>query len=399
MLQSLVHLLTQSSNQFLSGGLVLMTLGSLLVYAKQLPYKLWKHFINLFTVVVDVQSTDKAYDWLLLWLHRHEYTTKARRLSVKHVRSNQGVSQFLLVPAKGQHWFFHGWKLVWLSRNKEDQPTISGSGGDISELLAPKETLSIRTIGRSKEVLLSILDQARTHFENIDKDVTIIHRYKWSSWRYTRKQKRPLESIMLPPDAESLVEDIERFVKAKDWYKQMGIPYRRGYLFHGPPGTGKTSTVEAIAGHLDLPLYLLNLASCSDSNLEEAFAELNSEGPCILLIEDIDTAVPKRTAEGEKQKVSLGTLLNVIDGVQAVDNVILIMTSNKPDTLDTALTRHGRVDKWLEFGMATEDQIKRAVNRFIQNPTFEQCQAIAQWPRPISMAEVQERLKQLVLEQ
>ena len=117
----------------------------------------------------------------------------------------------------------------------------------------------------------------------------------------------------------------------------------------------------------------------------------------MLLIEDVDTVLLRREKSLESQKISLGTLLNVIDGVQAADNVILIMTSNNPQSLDTALTRKGRIDKVVDFGLASESQINVAVRRFLPQTTVEQCREVATWPRPLSMADVQEYLKKMVI--
>jgi chaperone BCS1 len=244
-----------------------------------------------------------------------------------------------------------------------------------------------------------LIKEAQTFYEKTDIDMLHTSRYQWSNWQKRNKLKRPLDSVFFPVSANGLIEDARNFVNSADWYRRMGIPYRRGYLFSGPPGTGKSSAAEAMAGALDLPLYILNLASLSDTSLENAIGDLDHMGTAILLIEDIDTVTVDRDNKDKNQKISLGTLLNVLDGVLAADNLILIMTSNNPNNLDPALIRRGRVDKVVEFGMASEDQINGAVKRFIPQTTLEQCREIATWPRPISMAEVQEHLKTMVMKQ
>lgn len=160
------------------------------------------------------------------------------------------------------------------------------------------------------------------------------------------------------------------------WYSNRGVPYRRGYLLHGAPGTGKTALSFAIAGYFKLRIYILSLNSFSMS--EEILAFLFADLPeqCVVLLEDIDTAglthsrhIPAAPVEGAKPtdpkdaqggggktstksaplamggggRVSLLTLLNITDRVAATEGRILIMTTNYLDKLDEALVRPGRL--------------------------------------------------------
>jgi len=87
---------------------------------------------------------------------------------------------------------------------------------------------------------------------------------------------------------EDLIADIKRFEKGIDWYKDKGVPYRRGYLLHGPPGTGKTSFTLAIAGYLDYSICYLNLGGgrLDDDSLNRCLN--NAPAKSIILLEDID---------------------------------------------------------------------------------------------------------------
>lgn len=398
-----LQLQTSLSNQFLAGGAGLMILGAAGMYLRKLPAQAWNLFLRYGTVVVDVQNAEKSYDWLLNWLNDHNYGKSSRRISIKHVPV-AGKRKVMLVPARGNHWFFYKNRPLWLSRyNDKDAPgdqTRGGGGGvdDIMSALNPKETISIRIVGRDRGIINELIAEAQRLFEKDDTNLLTVARYEWGSWRRRRKNKRPLESIMLPPDGHDLIKDIKNFIAGADWYRKMGIPYRRGYLFHGPPGTGKSSTVETLAGELNLPLYALNLAGLSDGGLEQAICNMNHDAVSILLIEDVDTVSLNRDLNKEEQWASLGTLLNAIDGVHAADNIILVMTTNHPENLDPALVRKGRVDRQIEFNLATEDQVAQAVRRFLPNITGAQRMEVMGWPRPISMAEVQEHLKQMVID-
>ena len=184
-----------------------------------------------------------------------------------------------------------------------------------------------------------------------------------------------------------MISDIEAYIdpSTQAWYGARGIPYRRGYLFHGEPGTGKTSLAMAIAGRFGLDIYVISLLDMSigDSELIGLFNTLPPK--CLLLLEDIDTVGLQRESprtqrhgppwtkalakidEGDEDeeeekpqlsRVSLSGLLNAIDGVAAPEGHILIMTTNKPEKLDEALVRSGRISVRVAFEKATSEQAR-----------------------------------------
>jgi len=168
---------------------------------------------------------------------------------------------------------------------------------------------------------------------------------------------------------DKLVGDISDFLDpaTRRWYSKRGIPYQRGYLLYGPPGTGKSSLSLSIAGKFDLDIYILNLSSINDNDLKALFASLPRH--CVVLLEDVDAASSKRSADTDTNpgqngsrpssktdggKVSLSTLLNVLDGVGSPEGRVLIMTTNHIERLDQALIRPGRADEKFEFQLADE---------------------------------------------
>lgn len=397
MLNQLTKLLIGSGNQFLTGGLGLMVIGVVGAVARKVPAKCWSWFLRYGTVVLDVQSTDRAYDWLVYWLDTHSYSKKTRRISIRHVRTKTGESKTIVVPAKGEHLLFYKHRPVWLSRFEDGKPGNSTGGlADVFAAMNARETITLRMFGRSKDLMHTLIDEAEKLFNSSDETLLKINRWQWGGWQKRRKGKRPLASVFFPENGMGLLEDMRAFISQRSWYEQMGIPYRRGYLFHGPPGTGKSSAAEALAGELGITIFSLNLAGRTDSELEQAISQIDSDGTALLLIEDVDTTALNREAS-QTQRISLGTLLNALDGLNAAENIILIMTSNNPEALDKALLRKGRVDSIVEFGMASEEQIRSAVHRFLPTPTLAQNQEIASWPRPITMADVQEHLKGLTM--
>lgn len=195
-----------------------------------------------------------------------------------------------------------------------------------------------------------------------------------------------------------LIQDAEEYYspESKKFYADVGIPFRRGYLFHGAPGTGKTSFSSALAGHLKCDIYMINLASpdVNDGKLHSLFLSLPRK--CVVVIEDIDSAgigreheekpadpyppipppsvVDARTLPPPARQqvhrrrgtnVTLSGLLNAIDGNASQEGRLLIMTSNNPDLLDEALTRPGRIDKKIHFSNLSEASARGIFERLI----------------------------------
>jgi chaperone BCS1 len=186
-------------------------------------------------------------------------------------------------------------------------------------------------------------------------------------WKWTNpKASRDIRTVILEDDIKtSLLTDMNTFLQPSNarWYANRGIPYRRGFLFHGPPGTGKTSLGFALAGLFELPLYALSLSNDSIGD-DDLIVLLNNVPPrCIVMLEDIDAVGLSRSEPENENKVdktacSLSGLLNALDGVASTDGRILIMTTNYPEKLDKALIREGRVDLKVEIGLASTQQVK-----------------------------------------
>lgn len=154
-----------------------------------------------------------------------------------------------------------------------------------------------------------------------------------------------LDTVALSPTNEARIkQDLDSFLNNKAFYKRVGFPYKRGIALFGPPGTGKTSLVFAVASQLKRDLYFINLAYLdSDAELFQAFS--NVPAHAIVVFEDIDTmsnALLKRQQEQEEAKFNLGTFLSVLDGHTLEDGIIFIMTTNHPERLDPAIIRPGK---------------------------------------------------------
>lgn len=206
--------------------------------------------------------------------------------------------------------------------------------------------------------------------------------------------KRKLETVVLQNgDQDDIKGDIDQFIESEDWYHDRGIPYTRGYLFYGSPGSGKSSMIKAISNYTKRHMHYLMLNNItSDNQLLEVLKNIDYK-KTILVIEDIDCMTDKIKSRdkkdnkkehtinineignineiemqklinghSDKNNLTLSGLLNAIDGIFNNDGRILIMTTNKPEELDEALIRPGRIDRKIEFKYCTKKQISNIYN-------------------------------------
>ncbi|KAK9444203.1 mitochondrial chaperone BCS1 [Metarhizium brunneum] len=180
----------------------------------------------------------------------------------------------------------------------------------------------------------------------------------------TRRAQKRTNTVILPDDVENdFFDDLAEYLdpEAVAWYVEHGQLYTRGYLLYGEPGTGKTSPSLAAAGKFGLDVYAMNLSKVNDATLQKLMSKLPTR--CVLLPEDIDAIESAKSRENSdagsstSSSVTLSGLLNAIDGVGSVEGRVLIMTTNHVDRLDPAVIRPGRVDKMVEFGLASREML------------------------------------------
>ncbi|KAJ4970208.1 hypothetical protein NE237_003307 [Protea cynaroides] len=162
-----------------------------------------------------------------------------------------------------------------------------------------------------------------------------------------------------------IMEDLEMFVKRREFYRRVGKAWKRGYLLYGPPGTGKSSLIAAIANYLNFDIYDLELTDLR-SNSELRRLLIATANRSILVVEDIDCTVElqDRLAEARaaqpmcydaNQQVTLSGFLNFTDGLWSScgDERIIVFTTNHKDKLDLALLRPGRMDMHIHMSFCT----------------------------------------------
>jgi len=373
-----------------------------------------------FMATADIRIDDEMYNYVMGWVAQQKFAQESRQFIAStnvnsrnwylwidartreeekddvdeevdengfpRLKSNQKHLQY--TPAFGTHIFWYkNWPFLFRRSAPDSRSYIP-----VSE----REEISISSFGRDPMLLKDLLNECRAKFMKYDDDKTIIFRgankpgtLNETAWvRSMARVTRPFSTVVMDEKVKAdLLDDMRDYLHpyTRRWYSNRGIPYRRGYLLYGAPGTGKSSFSLAIAGYFKLKIYIVSLNSPMMN--EESLAMLFSELPqrCVVLLEDIDTAglthtrgdqnaavepaaaepsatnvqkdpsqPPSAVATGTQRagKISLSALLNVLDGVASQEGRILIMTTNHIDKLDDALIRPGRVDMTIKFQLA-----------------------------------------------
>jgi hypothetical protein len=254
---------------------------------------------------------------------------------------------------------------------------------------------------------------------------------------------KALDGLIFPQRVKDLIREIELWRKSKEWYLDKGIPWKRGWLLYGPPGTGKTALARAFAEDLNMPIYVYNLAEMGNHELMKSWTEMQTNTPCIALIEDIDNVfhgrenvvrrpglfpmmmTEKKDGDGDKDKAGRGPLgalltfdclLNCLDGVERADGIFTIITTNDLTKIDPALglprklpdgttefisTRPGRIDKAVELTYMEPADKKRMATRILgayEAEHLEMAEFIDKFPDlEETPAQFQERCAQVAL--
>ena len=184
----------------------------------------------------------------------------------------------------------------------------------------------------------SLVRFRRRHFK-ANRDIDVVN----GDW--IKRPKWAWDDLILPGAmAAEIRRNAESFVGAKAHYKAMKLPYRRGFLFAGPPGVGKTFAAKVLYSRLKATAFALDLkADIGDSDLKDAFKRAADASPSILLLEDLDRLV-------DSKEISMSFLLNLLDGLEPRQGILVVATTNAPEKLDQALLhRPSRFDRVWHF--------------------------------------------------
>ncbi|KNZ74990.1 putative mitochondrial chaperone BCS1-B [Termitomyces sp. J132] len=377
--------------------LKLVVIGGTVETARRVSVSAWNGFIDSFFLTAHFSQEDYPYDWLMHWLSKQPAWGRSREFEITtrsvarsgltqstagDLEDEEDVEEEGLVHGRRKrkvafmpsvdttHTIYYRGHWLRITRTKRYPDYGQGSA------------LKISVVARNNDILKKLVLEAKREYE---KDAEHrVHIFMadttYGCWRWNgARQKRPMSSIVLQPGVKDmLLADCKDFLTSEEWYAERGIPFRRGYLLHGVPGSGKTSLIHSLAGELGLDIYVVSLSSkgMSDNTLTTLMGHVPSR--CILLLEDLDAAFTRSvsrdssstgtptaatastssstTESTDGSTLSLSGLLNSLDGVAAAEGRLLFATTNHIERLDPALSRPGRMDVWVNFTHATKWQ-------------------------------------------
>ncbi|KAG7626920.1 AAA-type ATPase N-terminal domain [Arabidopsis thaliana x Arabidopsis arenosa] len=344
-------------------------------------------------------SKSRAYDEIRNYLSSIS-TARAKRLKAKESENSKSLV-LCLDDDEAVVVVFQGVNVVWSSTVVDKEDKHNSKEGRYLTLTFENHHRDIITntyidhvLREGKEIALK--NRERKLYTNNDSS-------SYSSWWEGLWSNVPFnhhasfETLGMDLDKkEEIKKDLIKFTKGKDYYRKVAKPWKRGYLLFGPPGTGKSTMISAIANFLEYDVYDLELTTVKD-NAELKKLMLDTKGKSIVVIEDIDCSLEltehrkkkkeededkeekkeaenlKRVSGNNESNVTLSGLLNAIDGLWSAcsDEKIIIFTTNFVDNLDPALIRRGRMDYHIEMSYCRFEAFKVLAKNYLENESHD----------------------------
>jgi hypothetical protein len=408
------------ANPVMAGLVGIWTASMITFIFIKVPSRLWLIIKGQLTTSVALNNSTVGYNLenfnaFLLWFQDNAWVRFSRTFTFDPTYDSERGA--VIGIGEGIHFFTFSGRLFWLKRTKEGVST--GYQAQFSY------QISIHMFGRNQKKLVELIEAFRYRPPTDMVGIYKLAKDGWTrvSDAPKRPLNTVVASNDLK---RQLLEDITWFRENREYYVSRGLPYKRIILLHGVPGTGKTSLIKAVASYFGLNLCLVNLAQMSDDMLEDAFARAPKNSIVAMEDFDTADATKARAgmSVGQKKRreqaarvqkqlaakrrgkdlsvslkleparvgdkmvmgtaiqanqdddadesskggafnfhmLTLGGLLNAMDGLLSLDGTIIFMTTNRLDTIDEALVREGRVDASYEVGELEDSQIREYIH-------------------------------------
>lgn len=338
------------TNPLLVGGIGTVAFGSLMYVLRSVPTKLMELVDRTVWTKLFVESLSNEYRDVDAFIEGRRLSVFSRSLEVKDGTLKTGF---------GDGWGTYDGTLFRYSKSKSNQQ------------LAPLESITVSFLTRNREVIENFVRDARP-----DEHRNTIYVSMFGASGHSgglRRRKRGLNTVFVDGGIKDrLVSRLNWFLGAEDWHAARGIPWKLGIVLHGPPGTGKTSLIHALASDFGFDIkYIKSLHALGDAFRSGCANDL-------FVIEDIDTiagsldrggrASDATTASSATVALQRGSplheILNSMDGMQTPDGLKFILTTNHIARLDPAIVRPGRIDDVIEVGPLSQESAQQMFRAF-----------------------------------
>lgn len=377
--ENLVNQLMTASggNQFLTGGVAVYLMGIATYLMRSVPMAILRFLDRRFIARMffdnsswELRQTQMAFD---KWYGNTKYMAGVRDFRLMVTYDGTAV----VSPGGSVNFFMLGWRLFWFTTTKDTTERVT------QETVYNTSISTISFWGSSKVFERFIRLFSPTY------DLSDEQSHYWVMWerngdwcKQYKAKRRSWDDIVYNDQVRKTIStSVQKFFDNGSLYDKLSIPRKLTFLFHGEPGTGKTELTRAIASMTGYSIYPITMEG---KNVHAFIRALNLvPKDSIVLLEDVDSFSTKRQlrdfkaeaiaeATGEEtptpsggntqQQMTLSGLLNVLDGICPLDNLIVVITTNALEKLDTALYRKARVDVLLEIKRFASDEIWRYID-------------------------------------
>lgn len=334
-----------ASNPVFAGGVGTLAVGSAMYLMRAVPEKIIGALDRTFWTKVFVESLSAEYRDVDQFIEGRRAKFFSRSLEMKDGSLKTGF---------GSGWGTYDGTLFRYAKTKSTQQ------------IAPFETITVSFLTRDRRVVERFMADSRPEEHRNSINVSIFGAN--GNGGGLRRRKRGLESVFVD-DAikQRLVERLTWFASSEEWHAARGIPWKLGIILHGPPGTGKTSLIHALASDFGYNIkYIKTL-----HGLGAAFMTGGKDD--LFVIEDIDTMSSGLNRDGaedihrcatEVRGSPMHEILNAMDGMQTPDGLKFIVTTNHIGRLDPAIVRPGRIDDVIEVGLLSLESARAMFKAF-----------------------------------
>lgn len=365
MLQDILTYINTASqgNQMIAGALTLTLSGAVMFLIKEMPMRIMAFLRSQFTTTASFNngSWEKQTTFIRIadFLAKRTTETGSRSVTIDSIWDRDtGRTKLVVTIGSGKHFFMYRGQPIMLHRTMMQE-----NNGDVI-----KEIITLTKLGRSHKLFHDLVkDNTPTRHKALS-----ISTWTQNEWRQTSElDAGGLETIALDKDIRDFfIEQMDNFKNGKDTYRRLGLAYKMTVILHGLTGSGKTCLIRALAAQYRMNVCILDLSEISPVQLVAALGSV--PGNSLLLVEDFDSArhlhsrVDKKKANETKTKEvdtrplsdqvidefmggNLSSTLNALDGISSLNNVVVFLTTNHLEKIDSAVYRPGRVDHIVEL--------------------------------------------------